>query len=99
MCIRDRAIETALGAGMQNLVVDREENAKAAISFLKQRDSGRATFLPLSAMRGEALHERVQGEAGFVGIASALVRYDKAYDGVFQNLLGRTVVVLSLIHI
>ena len=90
------AIETALGAGMQNLVVDREENAKAAISFLKQRDSGRATFLPLSAMRGEALHERVQGEAGFVGIASALVRYDKAYDGVFQNLLGRTVVVEDL---
>ncbi len=40
------AIETALGAGMQNLVVDREENAKAAISFLKQRDGGRATFLP-----------------------------------------------------
>ena len=47
-------------------------------------------------MRGEALHERVQGEAGFVGIASALVRYDKAYDGVFQNLLGRTVVVEDL---
>ena len=90
------AIETALGAGMQNLVVDREEDAKAAISFLKQRDSGRATFLPLSAMCGEALRERVRGEAGFVGIASALVRYDRQYDGVFQNLLGRTVVVEDL---
>ncbi len=90
------AIEVALGAMMQNIVVEREENAKAAISYLKQRDGGRATFLPLSAMRGEELRERVQGEAGFVGIASALVHYNAAYDGIFQNLLGRTVVVEDL---
>ena len=90
------AIEVALGAGMQNLVVQREEDAKAAISYLKKRDAGRATFLPMSAMRGEELRERVQGEHGFVGIASTLVRYDSQYAGVFQNLLGRTVVVEDL---
>ena len=46
------AIEIALGAGLQNIVVDREEDAKSAIGFLKQRDAGRATFLPLTAIRG-----------------------------------------------
>ena len=90
------AIEVALGAGMQNIIVEREEDAKAAISLLKQRDGGRATFLPRSAMRGEALREHVQDERGFVGIASGLVRYDARYDGIFQNLLGRTVVVENL---
>ena len=90
------AIEVALGAGMQNIIVEREEDAKAAISYLKQRDAGRATFLPRSAMRGDELRERVQDEYGFVGIASALVQYDARYDGIFKNLLGRTVVVEDL---
>ena len=90
------AIEVALGGGMQNLIVEREEDAKAAISYLKRRDSGRATFLPLSAMHGEELRDRVEDEYGFVGIASSLVRYDRKYDGVFKNLLGHTVVVEDL---
>jgi len=91
------ALETALGAGMQNIVVDREEDAKGAIQFLKQRDGGRATFLPLTAIRGEELRERgVENEPGFVGIASRLVRYDKQYNAIFQNLLGRTVVTEDL---
>ena len=90
------AIEVALGAGMQNIVVQREEDAKAAISYLKQRDSGRATFLPMSAMRGDVLRDRLEQERGFVGIASELVRYDRRYDGVFKNLLGRTAVVENL---
>ena len=88
------AIEVALGAGMQNIIVEREEDAKAAISYLKQRDGGRATFLPVSTVRGNALREQgLEQETGFVGIASRLVRYDRQYDGIFQNLLGRTVVV------
>lgn len=90
------AIEVALGAGMQNIVVQKEEDAKAAISYLKQRDGGRATFLPLSAMRGEELREKVQEEYGFIGIASTLVQYDAKYDGIFKNLLGHTVVVEDL---
>ena len=52
------AIEIALGAGLQNIVVDREEDAKAAIGYLKQRDGGRATFLPLTAIRGDELRKR-----------------------------------------
>ena len=91
------AIEIALGAGLQNIVVEREEDAKSAIQLLKQRDGGRATFLPLSSIRGEALRDaRVQNEYGYVGLASELVEYDREYDGIFKNLLGRTVVVEDL---
>ena len=88
------AIEIALGAGMQNVVVDREEDAKSAINFLKQRDGGRATFLPLTAIRGDVLREAgVEREYGYVGIASQLVQFDQRYTEIFNNLLGRTVVV------
>ena len=88
------AIEIALGAGMQNVVVDREEDARSAINFLKQRDGGRATFLPLTAIRGDVLREAgVEREYGYVGIASQLVQFDKRYTEIFNNLLGRTVVV------
>ena len=88
------AIEIALGAGMQNVVVDREEDAKSAINFLKQRDGGRATFLPLTAIRGDVLREAgVEREYGYVGVASQLVQFNKRYAEIFNNLLGRTVVV------
>ena len=88
------AIEIALGAGMQNAVVDREEDARSAINFLKQRDGGRATFLPLTAIRGDVLREAgVEREYGYVGVASQLVQFDKRYTEIFNNLLGRTVVV------
>ena len=87
------ALEIALGASLQNIVVDREEDAKTAIRFLQQRDGGRATFLPLTAIRGDVLRENVAGEYGFVGVASELVRYDKQYDSIFKSLLGRTVVM------
>ena len=91
------AIEIALGAALQNIVVDREEDAKSAIQYLKQRDGGRATFLPLTAIRGEELRDNaVAGEFGFVGLASRLVRFDSKYQNIFFNLLGRTVVVEDL---
>ena len=88
------ALEIALGAGMQSIVVDREEDAKSAINLLKQRDAGRATFLPLSAIRGSELGERgLEQEQGFVGLASRLAEYDAKYENIFRDLLGRTVVV------
>ena len=91
------AIEIALGAGLQNIVVDREEDAKSAIAFLKQRDGGRATFLPLTAIRGDELRERgVEQEFGFVGVASRLVRFDPKYTHIFDSLLGRTVIAEDL---
>jgi len=96
MTTRDKytvAMEIALGAGLQNIVVDRDEDAKQAIAFLKQRDAGRATFLPMTAVHGDTLHEDLSSQQGYVGIASELIGYDKKYEGIFKNLLGRTVVV------
>ena len=90
------AIETALGAAMQNIVVDTQDAGKAAIEMLKRGDGGRATFLPLSTMRPNILRRVPQGEEGYVGIAAQLVSYDKRFENVFLNLLGRTVVAETL---
>ena len=91
------AIEIALGAGLQNLVVEREEDAKAAIELLKRTDAGRATFLPLRTIRGDVLREQgLARETGYVGLACELVQYDSEYENIFANLLGRTVVVEDL---
>ena len=91
------ALETALGAAMQNVVVDSEDAAKAAIRLLKQRDSGRATFLPLSTIRGNVIDKREMEDApGFVGIASELCSCEPQYAGIRDNLLGRTVVAEDL---
>ena len=88
------AMEVALGAGLQNIVVDREEDAKNAIHLLKQRGAGRSTFLPLTAIRGERLREKgLEQETGYVGIASDLIRFEEKYRPIFLNLLGHTVVV------
>jgi chromosome segregation protein len=91
------AIETALGSSMQSIVVSAEEDGKAAINLLKRRDSGRATFLPLSAIRGRILQERgLESCAGFVGLASDLVEYAPQYRDIFENLLGRTAIAESM---
>ena len=93
------AIETALGASMQNVVVGTEEDGKSAIRFLKRCDGGRATFLPLNTIQGRGLQERgLETCSGFVGIAAELVQYDKAYEGVIHSLLGRIVLVDNLDH-
>ncbi len=93
----DVAIEIALGAKLQDIVVEREEDAKAAINLLKQRDGGRATFQPLTAIRGTELKEKgLEAEYGFVGVASQLVKYDEKYRAVFASMLGNTVVVDDL---
>ena len=91
------AVEIALGGAMQQIVVDTEQDGKAAIAFLKRTGGGRATFLPLSAIRGRALEEKgLDNCAGFVGIASALVQYDKIYTQVIENLLGRIVITENI---
>ena len=87
------AIEIALGAAMQNIVVDTEEAGKAAIQCLKRRDGGRCTFLPLTSIRPSDFRDRaVEKEPGFVGMADRLVRFEPAYEKVFSNLLGRVVI-------
>ncbi len=90
------AIETALGAAAQNIVVDTQSDGKAAIELLKRRDSGRGTFLPLDAVRGNVLKNPPRGERGYLGLALDLVHFDPAYTDVFENLLGRTVVAETL---
>ena len=87
------AIEIALGGAMQHIVVDREEDGKAAISYLKRREAGRGTFLPLSAIRPSEFRDRgVEREPGFVGMGDALIQFDPQYAKIFSNLLGRTVI-------
>lgn len=88
------AIETALGGAAQHIVVEREDDAKRGIAYLKETKNGRATFLPIATMKGNRLQETgLENEIGFVGIASDLVRADKEYEGIARYLLGRVVVV------
>ncbi len=87
------AVETALGVAIQNIVVDNENDAKKAIAYLKETRGGRATFLPLSAIKSRSLEEKELDDCyGFVNIASALVTTDSKYSDIIENLLGKTVV-------
>lgn len=87
------AIEMALGAAVQNIVVDNETDAKRAMGFLKEHRAGRATFLPITAIKGRVLSEQgLDDQYGFVSIASDLVSYDNKYSEIIRWLLGRTAV-------
>lgn len=87
------AIEMCLGASLQNIVTDSEEDAERLIQYLKANNLGRASFLPLVSIKGKKL-ERIRSHAnGIIGIASDLVEYDKKYEQIMLNLLGRTVIV------
>ena len=91
------AIEIALGAAMQQIVVDSEADGKAAISFLKRTGGGRATFLPVSVIQGRSLNETgLENCTGFVGVADGLVSADETYRNIISNLLGRTVIVENI---
>lgn len=89
------AVETTLGAALQGIVVDDDRAAKDAIRALKASGSGRATFYPVSSVRGRSLSrelEAAKGSAGFVGIASDLVSCDEMYRGIVSFLLGNVAV-------
>lgn len=88
----ETAIEMCLGATIQNIVTETEDEAKRAIEFLKANNLGRASFLPISAVKGNKISQKLNGNNGFLGIASEVISYDKKYDGVVQNLLGGTVI-------
>ena len=91
------AIETALGAAVQNIVVDNETDAKRAMGFLKEHRAGRATFLPITAIKGRVLSEQgLDDQYGFVSIASDLVSYDNKYSEIIRWLLGRTAVAENI---
>lgn len=88
------AIEVALGAAMQNIVASTEADAKRAIYYLKDNHLGRATFLPITSIKGRTLDEAgLDDNLGFVAIASDLVTCDNKYKDIVSNLLSRVVVV------
>ncbi len=91
------ALETALGASMQHVVVETEQDAKSAIRLLKQRDWGRATFLPLSTIRGSLYNPReIEDMPGFVGMANTLCSCEEKYNQIRDSLLGRVAVAEDL---
>ena len=95
----ETAMDMALGAAMQNIVTETEQDAKTLIDYLRKNRLGRATFLPLSTIRGRTLNARereVLKMKGCVGVASELCTYDPIYKDVVENLLGRTVVAENL---
>ncbi len=94
------AVETALGGSIQNIVTSDEQTAKRMIAFLKENRFGRATFLPLTAMKNsrELREKSVLNESGVIGLASEIVECDAHYADLAKNLLGRTVVVESIDH-
>ena len=87
------AVETALGGAMQNIIVENEDIAKRCIRYLKEQRGGRATFLPLTSVKGRELDEKDLDECeGFVSIASRIVETDEKFDGIISSLLGRIAV-------
>lgn len=91
------AIETALGNTIQNIVVDTENDAKAAVYYLKNNNAGRATFLPVSTISGKVINtDDMKESLGFLGIASEMVKCDDKYRSLVNWLLGRVCVVYNL---
>ena len=91
------AIEIALGGAMQNLVVERDEDGKNAINYLKRRDGGRCTFLPMNTIRPADFRDgAVEREDGFVGMGDALISFEREYANIFSNLLGRVVIAENM---
>ena len=96
----EAAIETALGGSIQNIVTDNENTAKAMIEYLKKNKFGRATFLPLSAIRkkGGLGNDQALYEPGAIGVASTLVDTDDRYETLVEYLLGKTLIVDHIDH-
>lgn len=96
----ETAIETALGGAMQHIVVRNEENARAAIQFLKQKSFGRATFLPMNIIKGKTLAvsqlSSLTGHPSYIGTAADLITYDLTFAEVIKSLLGNVVIAADL---
>ncbi|RAZ79239.1 chromosome segregation protein SMC [Planococcus halotolerans] len=95
-----KAIETALGASSQHIVVDNEENARKAIHFLREKRAGRSTFLPMTVMKPRTIPEHtlssIRQHPAFIKIAFELVEYDSAYSMIIENLLGNVIIADDL---
>ncbi|MCI8443710.1 MAG: chromosome segregation protein SMC [Clostridia bacterium] len=87
------AIEMCLGASLQNIVTETEEDAKRLVEHLRKNHLGRASFLPITSVKGKKLEMLKGNEKGVIGIAADLIKYSKKYESIVMNLLGRTVIV------
>ena len=93
----ETAIEMCLGTGLQNIVTESEDEAKRLVEHLRKNNLGRASFLPITSVKGKKLDKIDQkGIDGVIGIAADLIAYDKKYEGIILNLLGRTVIVKNM---
>ena len=89
------AIEMSLGASLQNIVINSEEDAKKLIDYLRKNNLGRASFLPISSVKGKKI-EKIKKIDKAIGVASDLIEYDKLYENIILSLLGRTVIVENM---
>ena len=90
----ETAIEMTLGGTIQNIVTNSEDEAKKLVTYLRENKLGRASFLPITSVKGQKLTGvNSRGIDGVIGIASDLINTDKKYEGIILNLLGRTVIV------
>ena len=87
------AIEMCLGASLQNIVTETEQDAKKLVEHLRKNNLGRASFLPIASVKGKKLEKIKGNEKGLIGIASDLIGFDKKYEQIVISLLGRTVIV------
>ncbi|WP_456271572.1 chromosome segregation protein SMC [Bacillus sp. AK031] len=96
----DKAMETALGASMQHVVVESESHGREAISFLKKNQYGRATFLPMNVIKGKSIPaaqlSMLSSQESFVGVASELLDYEERYHSIISNLLGNVIITADL---
>ncbi|AFM01561.1 chromosome segregation protein SMC [Desulfitobacterium dehalogenans ATCC 51507] len=92
------AIEVALGAGIQNIVTETERGAKEAVHYLKSRNLGRATFLPLDVIQGGKTNvaKEAAKDPGFIGVAVDLIAFQEKYRKAFESQLGRTLIVTDM---
>jgi chromosome segregation protein len=94
------AIETALGGAMQHIVVETEHHARMAIQYLKQHQSGRATFLPLEVIKGKSIpssyKEAIQSHPSFIGVAADVIHFEPQYQDVIDHLLGNVIIASDL---
>lgn len=92
----EKAVETAMGVSLQNIVTEDDKQAQAAIQYLKERKKGRATFLPLNTVKGQRAEENLSDEENVLGLAVDLIAFDKKYEKILLHLLGKVWVVKDL---
>ena len=94
----ETAVETALGAQMQNIICDTDGNAKNAVNALKENKAGRLTFLPIASIKGNraAISSRISGHKGYIGLAADCIKSSQELSQIFDYLLGRVIIVKDM---